>query len=87
MAELGGELAGLAERQAELALEIADEAAPGYLDSALLTVRVGDEDWLDLDTMVPEVREDYQGIMSYCALRNLFRRHPEMPNLIQLVEA
>jgi hypothetical protein len=80
----------LADRQREiehirdLALAIADIAAPEVLISSSTPVTVDGETWYDLHSI--EDKEDFEGEIEYADARDLFYHHPAQPNLVQVKE-
>lgn len=73
-------------REAELAIEIADYAGPSELESICVPCTVDGDTWYDLDTLDEGEREELAGIIEYCDLRGLLKRHGARPNLFQTLE-
>jgi hypothetical protein len=69
-----------------LAIEIADDEAGYILESDLTPVSVGEDVWYDLDSLNADMKVELAGCLRYCKLRGLMQRHPEHPNLIQMLE-
>jgi hypothetical protein len=70
----------------DLALEIADEAAPSLLMSSLSPVTVDEDRWFDLASVDEDDDETVAANLRYCELRGLVVHHLERPNLIQTLE-
>ena len=69
-----------------LALEIADNNAPGVLEANCCHEELGDDWWYDLGSLSEEELTEFSGEVRYCELRGLIKRHPEHPNLFQTLE-
>jgi hypothetical protein len=69
-----------------LALEIADDAAPCELESNCVPVSIDGDAFYDLDSLNEDEKHALAGIIRYCELRGLIKRHPEQPNLFQTLE-
>ncbi len=75
------------QRIADLAIEIADFAAPADLESTLVPVSLDDDVWYDLDSLDEDEKTELAGVIEYCELRGLLRRHSVRTQLIQTLEA
>lgn len=74
------------EREANLAIEIADYAGPAELESICVPENCDGDTWYDLDSLDEGEREELAGVIEYCELRGLLKRHTYRPNLFQTLE-
>lgn len=71
-----------AEQLADLAFDLADEAAAGLIDSETLEIESEGEKWLAFDSF--EIVDAYENEIDYLEARGLLHRHPARRDLIRL---
>lgn len=74
------------DRAAQLAMEIADYAAPSELESNCVPVKSDGEIWYQLFGLDEDERAELAGVIEYCELRGLLRRNEKDPQLFQVLE-